>query len=70
MDEANWIVVGAEIAVVQNGGCGDLDLPRDVIQRKETAKGGPEVLALVRPKEKGVDGMGGSRECRGLGCGA
>ena len=52
MDEANRIDVGAEIAVVRNGGCGDLDLPRDVIQREETAKGGPEVLAQVWPEDK------------------
>ncbi len=56
MDEADWIDVGAEIAVVRNGGCGDLDLPRDVIQREETAKGGPEVLARVRPEDKDLMG--------------
>ena len=52
MDEADRIDVGAETAVMRNGGCGDLDLPRDVIQREETAKGGPEVLARVRPEDK------------------
>ena len=52
MDEADRIDVGAEIAVVRDGGCGDLDLPRDVIKRDETAKGGPEVLARVRPEDK------------------
>ena len=52
MDEADRIDVGAEIAVVRNGGCGDLDLPREVVQREETAKGGPEVLAQVRPEDK------------------
>ncbi len=56
MDGANRIDVGTEKAVVQNGGCGDLDLPRDVIQREETAKGGPEVLARVRPEDKDLIG--------------
>ena len=45
MDKADRIDDGAEIAVVRNGGCRDLDLPRDVVQREETVKGGPEVLA-------------------------
>ncbi len=52
MDKADRIDVGAEIAVVRNVGYGDLDLPRDVVQREETAKGGPEVLARVRPEDK------------------
>ncbi len=52
MDGADRIDVGAEKAVVRNGGCGDLDLPRDVIQREETAKGGSEVLARVQPEDK------------------
>ncbi len=56
MDEADRIDVGEEIAVVQNGGCRDLDLSRDVIQREETAKGGPEVLAQVRPEDKDLMG--------------
>ena len=56
MDEANRIDVGAEIAVVRNGGCGDLDLPRDVVQREETVKGGLEVLVRVRPKDKDLMG--------------
>jgi hypothetical protein len=56
VDEANQIDVWAEIAVVRNGGCGDLDLPRDVIQREETAKGGPEVLARVQPEDKDLMG--------------
>jgi hypothetical protein len=30
----------------------DLDLPRDVIQHEETAKGGLEVLVQVRSKDK------------------
>ncbi len=37
---------------MRNGGCRDLDLPRDVVQREETAKGGLEVLARVRSKDK------------------
>ena len=52
MDGADRIDVGAEEAVVRNGGCRDLDLPRDVIQREETAKGGLEVLARVRSKDE------------------
>ncbi len=52
MDKADRIDIGAKIAVVRNGGCRGLDLPRDVVQRKETAKGGPEVLARVRPEDK------------------
>ena len=49
---ANRIDVGTEEAVVRNGGCRDLDLKRDVIQREETAKGGSEVLARVRSEDK------------------
>ncbi len=56
MDEADRIDIGTEIAVVQNGGCEDLDLLRDVIQHEETAKGVPEVLARVRPKDKDLMG--------------
>ena len=56
MDEADRIDVRAEIVVVQNGGCGDLDLLREVIQREETAKGGPEVLAQVRPENNDLMG--------------
>jgi hypothetical protein len=52
VDEAKRIDVGAKIAVMRNGGHRDLDLPRDVVQREETAKGGPEVLARVQPKDK------------------
>ena len=48
--------VRAEDADMWHDGCGDLDLPRDVIQREETAKGGPEVLARVRPKDKDLMG--------------
>ena len=56
MDEADRIDVRAEIAVVRDGGCGDLDLPRDVVQREETVKGGLEVLVRVRPKDKDLMG--------------
>ena len=52
MDEAGRIDVGAKITVVRNDRCRDLDLPRDVVEREETAKGGPEVLARVRPEDK------------------
>jgi hypothetical protein len=56
VDEADRIDVGAEIAVMRNGGCRDLDLSRDVIQREETVKGGPEVLAQVQPEDKDLMG--------------
>jgi hypothetical protein len=56
VDEADRIDVRAEIAVVRDGGCGDLDLPRDVVQREETVKGGLEVLVRVRPKDKDLMG--------------
>ena len=56
MNEADRIDVRAEIAVVRNGGCGDLDLPRDVVQHEEIVKGGPEVLARVRPQGKDLMG--------------
>ncbi len=52
MDGADRIDVGAEEAVVRNGGCRDLDLTRDVIQREETAKGGLEVLAQVLSEDE------------------
>ncbi len=56
MGGADRIDVRAEKAVVWNGGCGDLDLPRDVILREEIAKGDPEVLARVRPEDKDLIG--------------
>ena len=52
MDKSGQTDNGAKIAVVRNDGCGDLDLPRDVAQREETAKRGLEVLARVRSEDK------------------
>ncbi len=52
MDEGGRTDDGAKIAVVRNNGCGDLDLPRDVVQREKTAKRGSEVLARVRSEDK------------------
>ncbi len=52
MDEGGRTDDGSKIAVVRNDGCGDLNLPRDIVQREETAKGGLEVLARVRSKDK------------------
>ena len=52
MGGADRIDVGTEEAVVRHGGCRDLNLNRDVIQREETAEGGSEVLARVRSEDE------------------
>ena len=51
MDEGGRTDDGAKIAVVRNDRGGDLDLPRDIVQREETAKRGLEILARVRSKD-------------------